>query len=81
MVDAATLNCTEENKGNTLLPTLRTPVRNQYENSTEWYLNISWYSLSGKSSCQRLFMEVLTMSMAKILYVLNNTSHYLQYNT
>ena len=28
----------------------------------------------------KIFMEVLTMSVAKILYVLNNTSHYLQYN-
>lgn len=58
----------QETKGNNSFPILRTPERNQYENSGKWYLNISWNSLPGKSSCHRIFMEVLTMSMAKILY-------------
>ena len=68
--------CPVESRGKNLLPILRTPERNQYENSNKWYLNISWVALPGKSSCHRIFMEVLTMPMAKILNVLNNTSRY-----
>ena len=71
--------CPDPAKGKNLLPKLRKAERNEYENSSKWYLNISWCPLSGESSCHRIFMEVLTMSMANILHVLNNTSHYLQY--
>ena len=65
--------CPNVTKGDNLLPPFRTPKPKQYENSSKWYLNISWHSLPGKSSCHRIFMEALTMSMAKILHVLNNT--------
>ena len=66
--------CPDETKGKNVFPTSRPPERNQYENSRKWYLNISWDSLPGRSSCHRIFMAALTMSMAKILYVLNDTS-------
>ena len=57
------LHCPNETKGNNSFPRLRTPERNQYENSSKWYLNISWNSLPGKSSSHRIFMKVLTMSV------------------
>ncbi|XP_078383133.1 uncharacterized protein LOC144665706 isoform X2 [Oculina patagonica] len=43
--EKSTVQCPTKAITNNVFPTLRTPERNQYENTDKWHLNISWYPI------------------------------------